>query len=151
VLRALELESYRALPRHVRGLIAGHTGIGIDEEDQLLSRLAAAKQIRRSRGKWVLRRILNVDTREDAASNLLLKRHWAEVGVERLGERELPPGSLYSYNLFAISDDGLERIRAAHLEYYERVRTIVAECNAPTRVVLANVQLIPLDAESGAS
>jgi hypothetical protein len=48
--------------------------------------------------------------------------------------------------LFAISDEGLEQIRQAHLQYYERVRAIVAECEHPTRLALVNVQLLPLDA-----
>ena len=75
-----------------------------------------------------------------------MKRHWAQVGVERLAGAALPDGSQYSYNLFAVSEDGLQRIRQAHLQYYERVRAIVAECQLPTRLALVNIQLLPLDA-----
>jgi transcriptional regulator with XRE-family HTH domain len=39
----------------------------------------------------------------------------ANVGAERLARPALPPKSQYSYNLFAISDQGLEQIRQAHL------------------------------------
>jgi hypothetical protein len=35
---------------------------------------------------------------------------------------------------------------AGHLQYYERLRAIVAECEHPTHLALVNVQLLPLDA-----
>lgn len=145
VLRALELDAYSRLARHVRGVIAGRVGISQEQEDECLRALSAAGQIRRRRGKWRVQRVLAVDTREDPEGNLRLKRHWAGVGLSRIGNRALPVGSQYSYNLFAISEDGLEEIRHAHLQYYERLRAIVAECRRPTRVVLANLQLLPLD------
>lgn len=145
VLHALELEVYRAQPRHMPGLIASQLGITLAEEEQAFAALAAARQIRRVGAKWASRRVLTVDTRTNPEGNLSLKRHFSLVGVERLARPSLPVGGQFSYNVFAISDDGLERIRAAHLQYFERLRAIVAECQNPTRVVLANVQLIPLD------
>jgi transcriptional regulator with XRE-family HTH domain len=145
VLRLLELEAYRALRKHERGFVSERIGISLEEEDECLQALARAGQIERRRGKWTLRRVLTVDTREDPAGNLLLKRHWASVALGRLDARGLEAGSLYSYNLFAISDEGLDAIRTAHLEYFERVRSIVSDCRRPTRLALANVQLVPLD------
>jgi transcriptional regulator with XRE-family HTH domain len=146
VLRALELDVYRRLTVHEPGFIARLIGIGGALEQQCLDALARAGQIRKRRGKWTLTRVLAVDTRDDPEGNLRLKRHWAQVGAARLERAALPPSSQYSYNLFAISHAGLEEIRQAHLQYYERVRTIVAECEAATRLVLVNVQLLPLDA-----
>jgi hypothetical protein len=55
-----------------------------------------------------------------------------------------PTGALFSYNLFPIDASGFERIRRLHLEYYERVREIVAESSTADRMVLMNVQLLPL-------
>jgi transcriptional regulator with XRE-family HTH domain len=145
VLRLLELDAYRSLPKHERGFLAARIGISLEDEDGCLDALASAGQIQRRRGKWTLRRVLTVDTRQDPAKNLLLKRHWARVALGRLEAGGVPEGSLYSYNLFAISDEGLEAIRAAHLEYFERLRAIVSDCKHPTRLALANVQLVPLD------
>ena len=71
---------------------------------------------------------------------------WAEVALERMNEPSLAAGNLFSYNLFAISDEGLTQIREAHAQYFERLRAIVAECKHPTRLALANVQLLALDA-----
>jgi transcriptional regulator with XRE-family HTH domain len=146
VLRVLELDDYVKLPEHVRGFIAQRIGISSELEDECVHALAHAGQIRRRRGKWTLTRVMAVDTRDDPEGNLRLKRHWARVGAERLERATLPPGSQYSYNLFAISDEGLEQIRQAHLQYYERLRAIVAECKHPTQLALVNVQLLPLDA-----
>jgi transcriptional regulator with XRE-family HTH domain len=145
VLRALELETYRALPQHEPGFIARSTGITLEQEEHCLRVLLRAKQIRRRRGLFRVARVLAVDTRDDPAKNLALKRHWFEVASERLRADGIPQGGLASYNLFAISDGDLERLRQAHLDYYERLRAIVAECKHPTRVVLATLDLIPLD------
>lgn len=146
VLRVLELDDYIKLPEHVRGFIGQRIGISEALEDECLNALAHAGQIRRRRGKWTLTRVMAVDTRDDAEANLRVKRHWARVGAERLERAALPSKSQYSYNLFAISDEGLEQIRQAHLQYYERLRAIVAECKHPTHLALVNVQLLPLDA-----
>jgi transcriptional regulator with XRE-family HTH domain len=145
VLRVLELEAYRRLSKHEPGFIARHIGLEPNAESDCLQALARAGQIERRRGKWAVRRVLTVDTGQDRRANLTLKRHWAEVALRRIGTQGIPDGSLYSYNLFAISDEGLAAIREAHLLYFERLRAIVAECRNPTRLALANVQLVPLD------
>lgn len=144
VLRALELEAYRALPRHEPGFIAARVGITLQEEQQCLTALLRAKQIRRRAGRFHVGRVLAVDTREDPAANLALKRHWFATASSQLERRGLAADALASYNLFAISDADLERVRQAHLDYYERVRAIVAESKHPTRVVLTTIGLLPL-------
>jgi transcriptional regulator with XRE-family HTH domain len=148
VLRLLELHAYAELPEHVPGFIAARVGITLELEVECLTALARAGQIYKRRGKWRVRRVLTVDTREDPEANLRLKRHWSEVALGRIGGDALAAGSLFSYNLFAISDEGLVAIREAHLQYFERLRAIVSECRRPTRLALANVQLLPLDATS---
>jgi transcriptional regulator with XRE-family HTH domain len=144
VLRALEVERYRRLPRHQPGVIAELTGIAPEVEEACLARLARAGQIRRYRGRFVVRQVLTVDTRGLPAKNLALKRYWAELGLSRLS-RSGQGRSLFSYNLFAVSADAFERIRNEHIDYFERVRSIVAESRGADRVVLLNQQLIALD------
>jgi transcriptional regulator with XRE-family HTH domain len=145
VLRALELASYRALPKHQPGFIAGLTGISLQEEQQSITALAQAKQIRRQRGRWVLTRVLTVDTQPSEADNRRLKQHWAEVALERLRRRAAPESALFSFNLFAVDARDFERIRRLHVEYYQRIREIVGACSVPDRVVLMNLQLVPLE------
>jgi transcriptional regulator with XRE-family HTH domain len=152
VLRTLELDAYQSRKGHVPGLIARAIGIGVDEEEDLLKALHAARLIRRHRGKWVPSRVITVDTRADPERDLRLKQHWAEVGLDRLRRRRQTAraDALHSYNLFAVSRADFLRLRELHLEYYERVRRLVAESNEAERVVLLNLQLIPLD-EAAAS
>lgn len=145
VLHVLELESYRRLARHEPGFIARLLGITLEQERSALDALLAARQIKRSRGRYRPARVLSVDTSADPEANLRLKAHWARVGCERLSQSALARGALFSHNVFAVSDEGYRQIHRAHLEYYDRLRALVAEHSAPTRVVLANVQLIPLD------
>jgi transcriptional regulator with XRE-family HTH domain len=144
VLRALELEQYRALPRHEDGFLAVRTGISLEQEERALEALLRANQIQSRGGRFRARRVLAVDTRENPAGNLALKQHWFAVASERLARSGIPDGGLASYNLFAIAEADLESIRQAHLDYYERIRSIVAGSRAPTRVVLTTVGLFPL-------
>jgi transcriptional regulator with XRE-family HTH domain len=144
VLRALELEQYRALPRHEPGFIAQRLGIALSEEEACLAALVRSKQVRRQGGRYRIGRVLAVDTREDPAGNLALKRHWFAAASSQLERQGIGADALASYNLFAISESDLERVRQAHLDYYERVRAIVAESKHPTRVVLTTIGLLPL-------
>jgi transcriptional regulator with XRE-family HTH domain len=145
VLRALEVEDYRRLQHHEPGFIATRLGLSLEQEESALQALAEAKQIRKTRGLWRPASVLSVDTSPNRAADVQLKRYWAALGSQRVSERALEAGALFSYNVFTISDEGFQQIRRAHLEYYDRLRAIVAEHQAPTRVVLANVHLIPLD------
>lgn len=145
VLRALELDAYRALSRHEPGFIARRVGISLEAETECLRALAAAKQIKRVRGRYVIQHVLTVDTRPDEAQNRRLKQHWATVGLERLRASDAAADALFSYNLFPVSEADYQRIRRLHIDYYERVREIVAESRRSDRVVLMNVQLVPLE------
>jgi transcriptional regulator with XRE-family HTH domain len=143
VLRALELEAYRALPRHVPGFIAERVGIARAEEERCLRLLAATKQIRRRGGRWVPHRVLTVDTRQDPRAGRTLLAFWAEVGRTRLQASEAR--GLFSYNLFTVSSRDLERLRELHLAYFRQLRSIVAQSEPAERLVVANVQLFGLD------
>jgi transcriptional regulator with XRE-family HTH domain len=129
VLRVLELDAYRSRARHEPGFIARFIGIDLEEEARCLEALSQAGQIRRRDGKWKVQRVLVVDTREDPAGNISLKKHWARTGLERLERDGTDTGNLFSYNLFAISEEGLDEIRRAPLDYFARLRSIVAALN----------------------
>lgn len=151
VLRALELASYRALPQHQPGFIAAELGISLEEEERYLAALLAAHQVRKRRGRYIVQRVLTVDTRPSEADNRRLKQHWASVALERFRGGLTPADTLFSYNLFAVSETDYQRIRALHLEYYERAREIVAASPTAERVVLLNLQLVPLNADAETS
>jgi len=89
--------------------------------------------------------VMTVDTRARPEGDRQLKLHWAKVGVQRLGQGPIRPDTFYSFNLCAVSHADFERIRELHVEYYERVRRVVAESKVADRVLVVNQQLIPLD------
>jgi transcriptional regulator with XRE-family HTH domain len=145
VLRALELDAYRRLPAHEPGFIARAIGIDLQAEQALLAELSGARLIRKLRGKWVLSRVLTVDTRNDPERDHRLKEHWGEVALARLRSGPRPTEAFHSYNLASVSHEDFAKIRALHVEYFERVRSIIAESRLAERVVLTRQELIPLD------
>lgn len=144
VLRALELCGYRRLPRHCDDYVARELGISAEQAASYVSELAAAGQISWDGTHYELSRVLTVDTRKDRSGDLRLKEHWGRVSVERLAEQAAPSDALFSYNLFAVSSEKLEKIRQLHLEYYDAVRALVDESASADQVVLMNLHLLPL-------
>lgn len=145
VLHALELSSYREQPRHRPSMLAERLGLSVDEVEAELARLFVAKLVEKREGRWCPARVLSVDTRSDFAANRRLKRHWAAVTSERLERYQPQHQSLFSYNVFPISSADLVRLRELHLEYYQRVRALVASASGADHVVVMNVQLCALD------
>ena len=143
VLRALELEQYRAMTRHQTGWIAQHLGISIREERRCLRMLAKTGQIEKRNGRWVPGAVLTVDTRHDPRRDKKLKAWWSRLAARRIKEES--PG-FFSYNLFTVSEKDLQRLEELHLVYYRELRSIVAESEPSQRVVLANLQLFGLEA-----
>jgi transcriptional regulator with XRE-family HTH domain len=146
VLLALELQSYRALARHRRGWIAARLGISEQEELQSLQALEATGQIRLRARRWVPVNVATVDTRRDAAAGRQLKRWWARVGLERL---DADGAGQFSYNVFTVSEADLARLQELHFNHYQEMRRIIASSQDCERVVLTNLQLIPLDMSIG--
>ncbi len=144
VLRVLELHQYSQLDKHSDAFVADYLGLEEREAKALISALADSGQIVMSQGRWKIGHVLTVDTREDADKNRKLKSHWAQVALERLDKGAHREEALFSYNLFAVSKDKLEKIRSLHLAYYDAVRALVDESEQADEVVLLNAQLVPL-------
>jgi hypothetical protein len=142
VLRALELEAYRALPRAEPGWIAQHLGIPKAQEERALELLCATGQVRRTRtGYQPLGGGRVVDTRRDPDGAHALRVFWSEVALERLRGRA---EGLFSHSVFAVSERDLQRIRDLQKAYYQEVRAIVAQSQPVERVALLNWQVMPL-------
>jgi hypothetical protein len=141
VLRALELEAYRALPRHQRGWIAARLGITLQEERRCLALLAGTGQIRKGRGRWVAAEVSAVDTRRDPEAAARLRSFWARVGLERA---QSDPNAVLSFNLGTLATRDLERVRELHRRYFSELRDIIASSQPGEQILLANVQLVRL-------
>lgn len=141
VLRVLELEAYLATPEHDDGWVAERLGIAVDEALRCRVFLEDTGQAVRV-GRHLRHEPMAVDTRRAPEVGRHLKAHWTHVGEERI--RAGAEGQ-FSYNVFTVSEADLERIRKLHLAYFQALRGIVAESRSSERVVVANVQLFPLD------
>jgi hypothetical protein len=142
VLRALELRDYADLERHESGWIARRVGISTKEEQQCLQLLARTHQISFRGGRWQLRDVMAVDTRRDPAAEHKVKRWWGEVALNRL---EAGAPGVSSYNVFAVSEKDLATINDLYRAYFRQIRAIIAQSEPSERVVLASMQLVPLD------
>ncbi len=143
-LRGLELADYRALPTHQPGWLATRLRLSPPLEDECLSLLERAGQIRRdSAGRFVPTMITTVDTRRDPAAAQRLRMFWRETGNERL--RSAPADtSISAYNLFGISRADLARLFDLQRSYFREMRAIIAASEPAEELVLANMHLVQL-------
>ncbi len=142
VLLALELADYRALAAHDDGWLAARLGVPEPEVARAIAQLHAAGQIRKMGARYRPDEILTVDVRR-GLSGSALKAHWARAGVERLDAED----GMVSYNLFTVSDGVLAEIRELQRAHYRAVRRLVEHSRRADRVVLMNLQLLPLDSD----
>lgn len=141
VLRAIEIEGYQQLNRHVPGWLATRVGIARTQEDEALSLLEAAGQIRLVGGRWEVIDAHLVDTRHERMQARRQKEFWAQVAVDRLCAGV---EGVFSYNLFAVSKADLERIAALQRAYYRDLRAIVEQSRPTECVALATHNLVEL-------
>ena len=140
VVHGLELADYQALPAHEAGWLSARLDLPPGEEDRCLALLSDAGRIRWRAGRWVAHEAM-VDTRPRPEVGRALKAHWARVGADYALEGK--PGQ-FSYNVFSVSTADFERIRAAHLDYFRLLRSIVSASQPEEIVAVANVQLFAL-------
>jgi hypothetical protein len=141
VLRALELEPYRALERHRAGWIAARLGIEPALEQSSVELLVRAGQVRWTGTHYAPASSGLVDTRADAERARGLRAWWTEVNLLRL--RQGAPG-VFAYNLSAVSRRDLERIEALQRAHYREIVRIVSESSPAECVLLYTAQLAEL-------
>jgi hypothetical protein len=141
VLRALELEAYRALVAHEPGWVSKRLGIQRTQEAECLEFLQATGQVSWN-GTHYEGSTVAVDTRGRPEIGQRLKSHWVGEAGRRIEGGA--PGQ-FSYVVFSASKEDFERIRELHLRYFNTLRGIISE-SAPNEVVaVANVHLFALD------
>ena len=84
----------------------------------------------------------SVDTGRNPERRLANVRFWTQAAVDRSASLD---GPLFSYLVFAVSDAELEELRALHASYFRQLRMKIAQTSGFDRIVVANIQLVPLD------
>ncbi len=146
VLRALELEAYRALPAHQPGWIAKRIGTSIAEEKRCIELLLKGGQIRFEDKHYRPSRVMTVDVRRDPAASRTLKQWWSKVAIDRLAKES--ENDLCYYNLFTVSEADLKRLKEMQAGFFEGIRTVIAASEPAERVALINLQLFEIDKPS---
>lgn len=147
VMRTLETVAYRGLPAHRPGWIAAQLGVAVEIEARCLDALERAGLVAWDGSRYApVGAGQLVDTRRLPEVSRGLKRHWAEVGVERLARGD---EGLWSYNVFNVSRADLVRLQELHVEYFRSLRRVIAASEPLECVVVANVQLFELVGGAG--
>ncbi len=145
VLLALELADYQALPEHSDAWLADRLGLSEATVGTCMALLASAGQIVRHRDTWKRVEVQAVDTRVPSRP-VDLKRWWAGVARERLGEAE----GAASFTICCVSQHDFEAIQEAQRAHYRAMRARIAASEPGERVVLLNLQTLALDGPSSA-
>ena len=145
VLRALELPPVKGSDQ--RAWLQERLGASEAELQPALELLEATGQVQRGRGGWKLRRVISVNTSQDAERALALKVSWTETALARM--RRGAPGN-YGYSLFSIAQRDLRRLRDIHLEYVRAMQAVIAASSPGECVGLYCAQLLDLAASDNA-
>jgi transcriptional regulator with XRE-family HTH domain len=140
VVLALELADYRALLAHDDAWLAGRLGVPEAVVREAIEALSGAGHLRRDGARLAPVEVRSVDLRAPRSGNEL-KLFWADIARERL--RSGATG-VFSYNLFSVSEVDLARLEEMHRAHYRAVRELVASSAPSERVVLLQLQLVPL-------
>lgn len=105
--------------------LSGAIGIPEPAAEDLLDVLVAAGAALRVRGSYRPAPPTTVEVQATPEDFQAIRAHWATVGAERIQRGE--PGDLFSFNIFAIGREDLQRVREAQRRFYREVRAIVAD------------------------
>lgn len=142
VPRFLELEQYSRLAKHRPGWIAERLGISRADEERTLADLELAGVIRFDGKHWKIDRERSVDTTRDVKQAGRLRAFWTDQAGSRIA-RGAEGG--FSYLVFGTDEETLAAIQELRMKFYREMRALVAACPTARRVVVANVQLFPID------
>jgi hypothetical protein len=142
VLRVLELGEYHTLRKHEAGWIAARLGISVSEEERCIRLLEQSQQIQKRSGRWVVTKQGTIDTGQDPARARELRRFWLEEALRRFNHGAR---GAFGYNLFTISDKDYESLRALYVQYFEAMRTLIADSTPGDKLVLFCGQLVEMD------
>lgn len=141
VLRAVDLQSYQALPVHQPGWIASRLGMSANDEQSCLDLLCATGDLVWDGQRYRSTEPLTVDTGRDPQATRQLAAFWMQQGAERV--RSGGEGN-FAFNVFGVARRDLERLRELQRNYFAELRAIIAESEPTECVAVATFQLFPL-------
>lgn len=149
ILVLLGTEGYRRLKTHRPEFIARKLGISLAQERMAIDALSQAGIIKSENRKYSAKEH-TLDTRGDFRKNSFLKAYWLSRELDLLKSLEQPPpNSLFGFNVLAVSDLCADKIRQEYFNFFDKVRTLVANDHlTPTQVRVLSIQIFD-PSESG--
>lgn len=105
--------------------LAAALGLPLGQARDLLDVLVASGAAVRDGASVVPAPPTTVELQATPADLQQIRAHWASVAASRVARGER--GDLFSFNVFAIGRDDLQRVREAQRRFYREVRAIVAD------------------------
>lgn len=140
LLCALDLDEYRALPRHVPGVLAKRLRITPEAEAECLALLQESGQVRLRDERYAPTGVDSVELSEDRDLAKTRRAFWGHVATERARASH----GMSAYNLCGISRSDLQKLKTLQREYLARARSIIADSQPVEAVALIHVQIIDL-------
>lgn len=141
ITATLESAAYRAQPAPAEPWLALRLGISLDEVQSSLRAMSRAGVVRQQAGRWVPLERRSVDTRGDSARFSAVKEYWAQTAAERV-ERD---SAKAAYVVFCCSEQATQAVEQLYRRTWMEARAILREDVGDARVVLLNVNWVPLD------
>lgn len=141
VLRAMELAEYQKLGRHQEGWFARRLGIALADERRCLELLASSQQITLHDGVWRAVPVAATNLRKDPADAIAQRAFWTAVAAERAKHAK----GMFAYNVCALSERDLDRLKALQRSFLHQARNIIASSHPVQRVALIQTQIFALD------
>lgn len=141
VLRAVELDDYRALPHHRNGWLAARLGLAGDEERRILEQLFQRGALTWDGAKYHSSSG-STEVGTDPSVLLQVKRHWLTVAAQRIGQTD---DSLFSYRIFTVSEQAWRRVLNLHTAYYRELCKLVKDDAGGDLVGVVSVNSFRID------
>ena len=142
VLLATELSDYLATEHHEDLWMATRLNVREDEVHQAITQLSESSLLHYDGHHWTAGAAQTIDTPHDDDGVRQLKSFWLHQVRSRF---DAEADGLYSHNVFAVAEADLATLRDLHIEYFNKVRDVVARSAEQERVVLLQLNLVPLD------
>lgn len=142
ITATLESAAYRAQSAPGDSWLATQLGIAPDEVKEALQAMSTAGVIAMQDGRWVPPKARSVDTRGDKERLSAVQKYWAGVAADRV-ERD---GAKSAYVVFCCSEEATDAVENLYRRTWMEARAILRDDVGDARVVLVNVNWVPLDA-----
>ena len=143
ITATLESAAYEAQPMPADSWLGTQLGIAPAELEPALQAMSRAGVVQLVGGRWVPLEGRSVDTRGDAARFSAVKKYWAGIAADRV-ERD---GAKAAYVVFCCSKQATDAVEHLYRRTWTEARAILREDLGNERVVLINVNWVPLDGQ----